>query len=86
MNGWTSWTLRGANKVIMEAGKKDEPVIYDKEVIVPLDPAHDEKPTLVERELIEKEQAKKEGNKPTFHEEEAGAHCPDVEDKGPAEE
>jgi hypothetical protein len=60
----------------MESGKKDEPVVYEKEVIVPLDPAHEEKPTLVERERIEKEQAKKEENQATFHEEEAVAHCP----------
>ena len=31
----------------MESEKKDEPVIYHKEFIVPLDPAHEEKPTLV---------------------------------------
>lgn len=70
----------------MESEKKDEPVIYEKEVIVPLDPAHEEKPTLVERERIEKEQTKKEANQPTMHEEKAGCSLPDEEDKVPAEE
>jgi hypothetical protein len=71
---------------MMDSGKKDEPVIYEKEAIVPLDPAHEEKPTLVERERIEKEQVKKEKEEiqPTFHEEEAGCPLPDEEDKEPA--
>ncbi|MGA8657695.1 MAG: hypothetical protein WB586_16240 [Chthoniobacterales bacterium] len=54
----------------MESEKKDEPVIYEGEVIVPLDPAHEEKPTLVERERIEKEQTKKEENQPIMQSEE----------------
>jgi hypothetical protein len=70
----------------MESEKKDEPVIYEKEVIVPLDPAHEEKPTLVERERIEKEQTKKEENQPIMHETEVVAPLPDKEDKPPAEE
>jgi hypothetical protein len=42
----------------IESAKNDEPVIYEKEVIIALDPAHEEKPTLVERERIEKELGK----------------------------
>jgi hypothetical protein len=61
-------------------------VVYEKEVIVPLDPAHKVKPTLVKREQIEKQQAEKEENQPTMHEEEAGCSLPDEEDKEPAEE
>jgi hypothetical protein len=76
--------LRGANTFVMDSGKKDEPVTYEKEAIVPLDPAHEEKPTLVERERIEKEQVKKEENQPIFHEEEGGCPLPDEEDKEPA--
>jgi hypothetical protein len=68
----------------MDSAEKHEPVI-EKEVIVPLDPADEEKPTLVERERIEKERAKKEENQPTLHEEEAGCPLPDEEDKEPAE-
>ena len=70
----------------MESAKNDEPVIYEEEVVVPLDPAHEEKPTLVERERIEKEQAKKEENLPTMHEEGAVAPLPDEEDKEPGDE
>jgi hypothetical protein len=72
--------LRGANAFIMDSAEKHEPVI-EKEVIIPLDPADEEKPTLVERERIEKERAKKEENQPTLHEEEAGCLLPDEEDK-----
>jgi hypothetical protein len=78
--------LRGANTFIMDSGKKDKPRIHEKEVIIPLDPAHEEKPTLAERERIEKEQVKKEETQPTFHDEEAGCPLPDEEDKEPAEE
>ena len=72
--------------VTMESAKKDEPVVYEKEVIVPLDPAHEEKPTLVERERIEKEQAKKEENRPTIQEKEAVCALSGEEDNEPAEE
>ena len=61
-------------------------MIYEKEVIIALDPAHEEKPTLVERERIEKELAKKEENLPIMHEEEAVAPLPHEEDKERAEE
>jgi hypothetical protein len=59
------------NRVAMKPSSKNEPVIREKEIIVPLDPAHEEKPTLVERERIEKEQAEKEENQLTIHKEEA---------------
>lgn len=70
----------------MESAKNDEPVIYEKEVVVPLDPAHEERPTLVERERIETEQAKKAENLPILDEEEAVAPLPDEKDKEPVEE
>lgn len=57
----------------MEPLRKSKPVIHEREVIVPLDPAHEEKPTLVERERIEKEQAKKEENQLNVNE--RGAVC-----------
>jgi len=57
----------------MEPLRKSKPVIHEREVIVPLDPAHEEKPTLVERERIEKEQAEKEENQLNVNE--RGAVC-----------
>jgi len=57
----------------MEPLRKNKPVIHEREVIVPLDPAHEEKPTLVERERIEKEQAEKEENQLNVNE--RGAVC-----------
>ena len=62
---------RGANQITMEPRRKDKPVIPEKEVVVPLDPAHEENPTLVEREQIELEQARKEQNQPASPEEKA---------------
>ena len=59
---------------------------YEKEVIVPLDPAHEEKPTLVERERTEREHTKREENQPTMQEKEALAPLPDEEDEEAAEE
>ena len=70
----------------MEPSSKNKPVVHETEVIVPLDPAHEEKPTLVERERIEKEQAKKAENLPILDEEEAVALLPDEKDKEPVEE
>lgn len=70
----------------MESANKNEPVISEKEVIVPLDPAHEEKPTLVERERIEKERAKREESQPTMREEEASCSLPDDENRERAEE
>jgi hypothetical protein len=46
-------------ELLMKPSSKNEPVIHEREVIVPLDPAHEENPTLVERERIEKEQAER---------------------------
>jgi hypothetical protein len=57
----------------MEPLRKNKPVIHEREVIVPLDPAHEEKPTLVERERIEKERAEKEENQLNVNE--RGAVC-----------
>jgi hypothetical protein len=55
---------------VMDQSRKNKSVTHESEVIVPLDPAHEEKPTLVERERIEKEQAEKEENQLIKHEEE----------------
>jgi len=57
----------------MEPLRKNKPVIHEREVIVPLDPAHEEKPTLVERERIENERAEKEENQLNVNE--RGAVC-----------
>ena len=70
----------------METSSKNKPVIHETEVIVPLDPAHEEKPTLVERERIEKEQAEKEENQVTKHKEEAVRPLPDEEESEADEE
>jgi hypothetical protein len=70
----------------VEPTRKDKPVIHEKEVIVPLDPAQEEKPTLVERERIEREQAMKGENGLAMHEEEVVAPLPDEEDEESAEE
>ncbi|MGA8657692.1 MAG: hypothetical protein WB586_16225 [Chthoniobacterales bacterium] len=70
----------------MESTKKDGPVIHEKEVIILPDPAPEEKPTFVERERIEEDQAKKEENQPIMSEEKAIAPLPDEEDNEPAEE
>lgn len=70
----------------MEPSSKNKPVIHETEVIVPLDPAHEEKPTLVERERIEEEQAAKEENRVTKHEEEGVCPLPDEEESEPGEE
>ena len=64
----------------MEPSSKNKPVVHETEVIVPLDPAHEEKPTLVERERIEKEQAEKEENQVTKQEKEAVCPLPDEEE------
>ena len=61
-------------------------MIREKEIIVPLDPAHEEKPTLVEWERIEKEQAEKEENQLTIHKEEAVCPLPDEQESDPADE
>jgi hypothetical protein len=58
----------------MKPSSKNEPVIHEREVIIPLDPAHEEKPTLVERERIEKEQAE---HQLTIHKEEPVCPLPD---------
>ena len=47
-------------ELLMKPTSKNEPAIHEREVIIPLDPAHEEKPTLVERERIEKEQVEKQ--------------------------
>ena len=78
--------LRGAKEAKMETSSKNKPVIHETEVIVPLDPAHEEKPTLVERERIEKEQAEKEENQVTKHEERAVCPLPDEEESEANEE
>ena len=70
----------------MKPSSKNEPVIREKEIIVPLDPAHEEKPTLVERERIEKEQAEKKENQLTIHKEEAVYPLPDEQESDPADE
>ena len=57
----------------MELLRKNKPVVHEREVIVPLDPAHEEKPTLVERERTEKEHAEKEENQ--LNVKEGGAVC-----------
>ena len=53
----------------MDQSRKNKSVTHEREVIVPLDPAHEKKPALVERERIEREQAEKEENKLIQHEE-----------------
>jgi hypothetical protein len=65
----------------MEQPKRHKPVIPEKEVVVPLDPAHEENPTLVEREEIEMEQARKEQNEPASPEENAVCACDEAEKK-----
>jgi hypothetical protein len=75
-----------ARNRMMDQSRKNKSVTHESEVIVPLDPAHEEKPTLVERERIEKEQAEKEENQLIKHEEEAGCRLPDEDESGPAEE
>ena len=70
----------------METSSKNKPVIHETEVIVPLDFAHEEKPTLVERERIEKEQAEKEENQVTKHEEEVVCPLPDEKESEADEE
>ena len=71
----------------MEPLRKSKPVIHEREVIVPLDPAHEEKPTLVERERIEKEQAKKEENQLNVNEGKAVCPLPaEEEDKSGEDE
>lgn len=84
-DGETTKRAPWREQVSMESKKKDEPVNYEKEVIIAVDPAHEEKPTLVEEERIEKEQARKKENQPTFSDEEAGCPLPDEADKEPAE-
>jgi hypothetical protein len=68
----------------MKPSSKNEPVIQEREVIIPLDPAHEEKPTLMEQERIEKEQAEKAENQLTIHKEEAVCPLPDEEESNPA--
>ena len=68
----------------MAQSRKNKSVTHEREVIVPLDPAHEEEPALVERERIEREQAEKEENKLIQHEKEAGCRLSD--ESGPAEE
>jgi hypothetical protein len=68
----------------METSSKNKPVIHETEVIVPPDPAHEEKPTLVKRERIEKEQAEKEENQATKPAEEA--ICPLSDEESEADE
>jgi hypothetical protein len=70
----------------MDQSRKNESVTHESEVIVPLDPAHEGKPTLVERERIEKEQAEKEENQLIKHGEERGCPLPDEDESGPGEE
>ena len=68
----------------MKPSSKNEPVIHEREVIIPLDPAHEEKPTLVELKRIEREQAEKAENQLTIHKEEAVCPLPDEEESDPA--
>ena len=74
----TECVLWRENRIAMKPSSKNEPVIREKEVVVPLDPAHEEKPALVER--IEKEQAEKEENQLTIQKEEAVCPLPDEEE------
>jgi hypothetical protein len=61
-------------------------VIHEREVIVPLDPAHEEKPTLVEQERIEKDQAERAENQLTTHKEKAVCPLTEGEENDPADE
>jgi hypothetical protein len=65
----------------MEQPKKHKPVIPENEVVVPLDPPHEENPTLVELERIEMEQARKEQNEPASPEEKAVCARDEAEEK-----
>jgi hypothetical protein len=72
--------------LLMKPSSKNEPVVHEREVIVPLDPAHEDKPTLVERERIEEKRVEKAENQLTIPKEKAVCPLTDEKENDPADE